>query len=257
MPDTLLSILMPCLKCRDSGLLRERLEQQSRGLPVEVLTHFDNGELKSGVKRQALTDKAKGKYICFLDDDDWIYPNYVEELVNGCELGVDVVTFNLHMKRGDHRSDEIWYYGLDHKDERRKGLMAANHLCAWKKEIATLVGWCPFLGYGDDQLWYKTLLASNYVQSEHHIDQILYEYRFNPTASQNQSQQRVKFGRNYCRTGLRCFWTPEGTIVVEVGQLVGTRRVRHSDRVEVVTNKGKIETRDLSDLEFIAKVKSS
>lgn len=38
---------------------------------------FLNGGLSIGKKREQLVEQATGKYLCFLDDDEDIAPNYI------------------------------------------------------------------------------------------------------------------------------------------------------------------------------------
>lgn len=259
--EPILSILIPGLVFRDSAKLLEELQKQSYDKPVEVLLDIDNGEELSGVKRQRLVNKAKGKYIAFLDDDDWIYPNYIDRLLDGCSRDVDVVTFELHMKRQDKRPNEVWEYRLNHKDDRKFGRMVANHLCAWKKSLATKVGWCPYLGYGDDQLWYKPLLASGLPKTEYHIDQILYEYRHSPNTTRNQTKDIVRFGRSYCGKGLDCFWSNEGTIYVQQGIISenSKRQIRDTPKetTKVITNLGLVAVVNRKELDWFATVRSA
>ena len=69
---------------------------------VEVLVDdskkFLDGGVSIGEKRNSLVQKASGEYLCFLDDDDEITPNYIEQLVRMCEKGKDIVTFRTLVK---------------------------------------------------------------------------------------------------------------------------------------------------------------
>ena len=40
-------------------------------------------------------DEAQGEFICFIDDDDWISANYLEELINVAQDGADIVASNV------------------------------------------------------------------------------------------------------------------------------------------------------------------
>ena len=61
---------------------------------VDVLLNIDNKEKSTGVKRQELLDQATGKYIIFIDDDDWIEPCYVSELLKAAESDADCFAIN-------------------------------------------------------------------------------------------------------------------------------------------------------------------
>jgi hypothetical protein len=67
-----------------NGLLKRIREKVSRIAPnlrVEYLTYFDNREMSIGLKRQWLLERAAGKYMSFVDDDDDITDAYIEDLV--------------------------------------------------------------------------------------------------------------------------------------------------------------------------------
>jgi len=74
---------------------------------IEVLVddsaRFIDGGLSIGKKREALVQRANGKYLNFCDDDDRIAPNYLETLVRLCQHDRDVVTF-----RNFTRLDNFW-----------------------------------------------------------------------------------------------------------------------------------------------------
>lgn len=63
---------------------------------VEVNTpKFIDGGDSIGKKRQAGLIQSKGKYVCWLDDDDDISPDYVETLLRMAYMSdFDVITFN-------------------------------------------------------------------------------------------------------------------------------------------------------------------
>lgn len=192
-------------------LITTPLHYQS--IKAEFIRFIDDGTLSSGIKRATLTSLAKGKYICFIDDDDFLADDYVDQLLAGCTSNADVVTFNLQfVKEGIPK--EVWKFGL-HPNHRREGLMCVNHLCAWKREIATKVNWDPLLGNSDDRLWFEPLFHSGAVQTQFHIDKSLYFYDYHANVTLNQKQKRIEFTKNYIGRGLRCFKDKHGEILVE------------------------------------------
>src|SRR5687768_903403 len=54
-------------------------------LTADASPSFLNGGLSIGKKRESLVNQATGKYICFLDDDESIAPNYLEVLYDLCK----------------------------------------------------------------------------------------------------------------------------------------------------------------------------
>ena len=49
---------------------------------VEILIEKDNREMSVGRKRNVLIDKAKGEYVCFIDDDDFISKDYLNIILD-------------------------------------------------------------------------------------------------------------------------------------------------------------------------------
>jgi len=115
----ILSILIPSIPERRNKLtlllneLYKQVSDLNRNHPslgsVEILIDdsikFSEGGLSIGAKRDLLKQRAGGKYLCFLDDDDGITPNYVETLVRLCSEGQSIVTFRTLIKN-DH------YWGI-------------------------------------------------------------------------------------------------------------------------------------------------
>lgn len=216
---------------------------------VEIVVKSDDGELTSGVKRQMLVNEANGMYVAFIDDDDMVAEDYVKTILAACEATPDVVTFNLELTRTDRSGREVWRYHLG-EDQRRFGNMTANHLCAWRKDLATLVGWCPYLGYGDDQLWYKPLLASGKAVTEFHINRVMYHYQYSHTETCNQRPRVVHDSLDYIRGGLECYWLQD-TIAIEHG----TFRSRKPNHKWIVNNLGQSQEVHQSQLQLIELVR--
>src|SRR5258708_3290267 len=96
--NPVLSILTPAVPSRLEHLqkLVAEINRQSKienRKCVEHLILLDNKARPVGDKRQALLDIARGDYVAFVDEDDWISDDYVAELLPRCESGPDVVTF--------------------------------------------------------------------------------------------------------------------------------------------------------------------
>ena len=56
---------------------------------VELVMQIDDGEATIGEKRNEALAKAEGKYICYIDDDDEVAPNYVELILNAIKNDPD------------------------------------------------------------------------------------------------------------------------------------------------------------------------
>lgn len=219
----LISFLICGMTDRPWEKLLSEIKRQikSQKHPCEVLVTVDSGEHSSGKKRNRLVQSAAGEYIAFIDDDDEVSKDYVSSLANAAaEHKTDIVSFIMEVsirKTMRHRlkRTEKWKLGL-WDDNRRRGKMSANHLCCWKREIATKVAWCDSLGYGDDQLWYGPLNVAGIAKTCHFINRVLYKYLFVANKTKNQTSQRVIESRRYFGSGLRCFMV-NGEIFIEDG----------------------------------------
>jgi glycosyltransferase involved in cell wall biosynthesis len=179
----ILSILIPSIPSRiESHLIAliSELEAQINALnnpsEVELLIVCDNKRRSIGYKRQALLDIAKGDYVCWIDDDDIVKPNYVAELVNGCKQDVDVVTFKqwviinrgipmgLTFELGYEKNDEPSLNGFKRPPW---------HVCAWRRSIA-IEGKYPDSMYGEDWEYLKQIIPL--AKTSHHIDDYLCVY---------------------------------------------------------------------------------
>ena len=96
-----LSILIPAIPERANMLMNllDKLYNQLDGIPidndVEILVFMDNRVRSIGMKREGLKKLAKGKYFCFLDDDDDVTDDYLFELWSKCkDEDVDVICFD-------------------------------------------------------------------------------------------------------------------------------------------------------------------
>jgi hypothetical protein len=197
----ILSILIPALSFRPWEEIKNELERQKSLLvdssSVEILVGLDSGEMTSGKKRNLLVSQSRGKYRAFVDDDDKVSYDYLKRLVDGCKTGADVVTFSVRFIRTDDpEKREVWRLGL-WEDDRDNGVMSANPLCAWRRDIADRVSFCPDLGYGDDKLWYVPLIASGIPKTVYDIPSVLYTYVYDPNNTINQAERQTGYARDY------------------------------------------------------------
>lgn len=221
-----LSILIPHLAHRDVTPLLTKLLDQAAGHPVEVLIETDSGELTSGQKRNKLMQQAKGEYVAFVDDDDDVSSIYVSSLLQGVRASPDVVSFNLFYQAPDHT--EVWRFGL-HRNSRPHGLMAINHLCAWRRTLAERVMWCPHLGFKDDHLWFEPLVHSNLVETVWAINRELYIYQYHPQVTRQQTSPLKEYTKKYIGPGLTCYMDHDQEIYIQCQRNPVYVRNRHNE----------------------------
>lgn len=206
--NPVLAVLVPTLNSRPWQKLVAELERQAHASANAVVIALpDDGQRTSGSKRQELclrADAAGAEYQAFVDDDDWVAPDYVDKLVAGCASGVDVIGFDLQYVNATAGTEQTWRFGL-HENDRSTGRMCVNHLCAWRCELARKVAWCPHLGYGDDLLWFQPLYHAGLVKTCRHVPATLYHYRYSKGGSANQNLDSVKKSLAYAGSGLGCY----------------------------------------------------
>ena len=182
------SILIPAITERLNQLrtLCEELENQiaASKQDVEIVSVVDNRKVSVGRKRQSVLDASHGHFVAFVDDDDWIMPNYVERITSAIMANKDlsVVTFN-NISYINQNPPAIVEMRLGNPNEpyRVGGFKrAAWHVCAWNVNVAKHCRF-PDHSYGEDWAWAEQCNAL--AKTEHHIPEILHVYRHDMTKS--------------------------------------------------------------------------
>lgn len=178
MPNKLLDILICSLYEREKELdnLCGVLSPQA-GDDIGILVECDKREMSVGTKRNKLLSLATAEYVCFVDDDDMIAPNYVDLIRSALEkrpdcVGIEgIITFDgrgprkfIHSKRYDHWFEKNGIY-----------YRTPNHLNPVKRELAVQVGF-PDSRHGEDAVYSSNLFPR--LQSEEYIDGPIYFYNY-------------------------------------------------------------------------------
>lgn len=152
---------------------------------------YMDGGLSIGKKRQSLVDQAKGKYLCFLDDDEDIAPNYLETLVRLCQLDKDCCTFKAIAK-----TDTYWTVidmSIYHHDTEATPDMEVKrnlwHVCPIRSSIAKKYSFTD-INYGEDALWLEKVRRD--VNSEAKSNAVLLQY--NHSSIKSESDKIIKAG---------------------------------------------------------------
>src|SRR5690606_1110898 len=112
------------------------------------------GTCSTGEKRNDLMRQAKGEYIWFIDDDDWIEHDAMTEVIKGCESGADVICYNGYMTTNGH-SRVDWEIRLGHpycatqRDGKEFYLRYPNHISPMRRELAMKARF-PKTNHGED-----------------------------------------------------------------------------------------------------------
>jgi len=178
---TVLSVLVCSLERRNALLntLMSKLIPQANGV-VEVITQLDNGQLSTGAKRNKLLDRAYGKYVCFIDDDDMVEDDYVMQILTAINKShPDVIGIRLkHFIDGNHHGDtehsikyDTWINDIN--QPIAKYYRCPNHLNPVLKDIAKQVRY-PEVYLGEDRDY--SLRLKPLIKTEEMIEKPIYFY---------------------------------------------------------------------------------
>lgn len=179
-----LSLLIPTIK-RHETLLAELMQELNKQIEpyegqVEIL--IDDHETDStGLKRNRLLKKAKGKYLAFFDADDKPSENYINWLMEGIEKDVDccslkgIITY-------DGVNPEIFEHSIKYSEWKStnneiKHERYPNHLNCIKSSIAKKFKF-PDQSWAEDKAWSDLVHQSGLIKTEHYIEGVLYHYLY-------------------------------------------------------------------------------
>ncbi len=142
---------------------------------IEFLYLGDNMKLSLGKKRQLLLEIASGDYVVFVDDDDELSSDYIDQLLEGIKSGADVVNFKVGYSLNGGEEKPVVYSKNFKKDNNFTDRFERlpNHIMCIKRSIALKVGYKDMY-YAEDADFSKRLLP--HLKTEHNIDKILYRY---------------------------------------------------------------------------------
>lgn len=188
---TILSILIPTIpeRCEMFTVLFNELNNQLQYIEtthpdlgqVEILVddskRFIDGGLSIGKKREALVKRAEGKYLCFLDDDDFIAKNYLETLLRLCRQDADVCTFSNLTKMENYWmivDMSLKYLVNDQATPEYIIRRRPWHICPVRSLFAKLHNFSD-INYGEDWAWFEQVLT--HCTTEAKSGAVLHEYR--------------------------------------------------------------------------------
>lgn len=197
MNNIILSILIPSIPKRygilaklAGELYKQKLYMQtfhsSLG-EIEIIVdgseRFLDGGLSIGKKREKLVTEANGKYLCFLDDDEQIAPNYLETLVRLCIQDKDVCTFRSLAKLDNYWTVINMELGFMNEDATPIRVVNRNawHVCPVKSKWAKLHTFDD-INYGEDWKWFEQVLK--HCETQAHTDAVIHSYQHSSSTSE-------------------------------------------------------------------------
>ncbi len=184
----ILSILIPTLPERKHFLdeilkvIKDQLNILLAHDKVEILVDERARHITTGTKRNDLLQKARGKYVWFIDDDDDIYPYAINDILEACTKNPDVIGINGIMTTDGSKQID-WEIRLGHpykavqKDGKEYYLRHPNHITPMKREHAIKVKF-PDKTTFEDYEWAKQINDAGYLKTQEIIDKPIYHYKF-------------------------------------------------------------------------------
>ena len=181
-----LSILICSLECRAVSffkVLSSIWGQIHDPEEVQILFEVDDGTLPIGAKRNKLITRARGDYLCFVDDDDEISSNYVTQILEAIVSEPDCVGIKLKYFRDDV-CQGVAHHSKIYDTWRTKQLgtgsyfyeRTPNHINPIKSSIAKCIKF-PDVDFGEDREW--SLRIYPLLKTHVEIEEIIYFYKFN------------------------------------------------------------------------------
>ena len=151
---------------------------------ARVLLNRDDGQAAVGSKRTQLMLAAEARHVAFVDDDDWVHPDYLGRVMEALVTDPDVVGFRVaYSVNGVPQKPAIHSITNDGWSETDDAyLRDLSHLNPLRKRYAVMG--LPFQpGFGEDRAWAERVKATGLVQSEVFIPAELYSYRYSTSGS--------------------------------------------------------------------------
>jgi hypothetical protein len=163
---------------------------------VEIKIHDAGRSMPTGTKRNELIVQSQGHYFCFIDDDDVVPEYYVEELLNAIMKTPDVITFIGYMTtNGLKRENFTIRLGSDYVTVDGHHYRFPNHLCCFKRSAVDQVRFQD-IWYQEDYRYALEIKNKNLLQSEVHIEKVMYWYDWIPAPAPIKVQPKQgKFRR--------------------------------------------------------------
>jgi len=209
-----ITFLIPSITGRENSLrtlinsIREKMERIAPQLRYTIDLAFDNREMSIGMKRERLLQESKGKYSAFIDDDDDITNEYIEDLLQTIEGSYPVMRL-----RG--RIDAYTFtHSIENslKDPMARGevfLRPSNHLNPMLTDIAKMLHFKDAVR-GEDLEWTIRLAQTGFLTHEYKSDDSRIHYIYNMGERKVHQRTLELQQQTTYDTMLSMVWTPNG-----------------------------------------------
>lgn len=159
--------------------LMDQIKQAGLEDKVEVLFYCDNREATVGYKRNQLLLASKGKYVCFIDDDDDVHDRYIEMIYERLLRNPDCINLiGVMTRNGNDPRRFIHSIEYDHYFESKKVYYRPpNHLNPMRRSIAIQYLF-PEKNVGEDTDWAMKIAKAKLLKTEERIAEPYYYYQW-------------------------------------------------------------------------------
>lgn len=185
-----LSILIPSIPSRFSKAqaLYLRLLEMSEGKDIEILMLTDNKKRSIGAKCNDLKSAAKGKYFCFIHDDDELIS--LDKIYLATFQNVDVIDFKAECSNSDgskyivtqRLGNDVEHNTVDGRYLDCKRPPFPN--CAWHHKFKQHD--FEDISYSEDWTFIEKCLP--HAKTEVFIDKVLFRYNFSPELTEASTE---------------------------------------------------------------------
>ena len=187
-----LSILIPSVPARMKFFLPRLLGQIDDQIEahddVEVIILYDNKKRILGKKRNDLLALAQGEYLAFIDDDDRISEDYLDEIMSAIHAGdSDCIVFDSICTINIDEPLRCKYgieYEYNNAQPPNVWTGKPAHTMVYKSSLAKAHLYNDDSGYGEDMDWVAR--ACKDIKIQHRIDKVLYYYDFNSLTTETR-----------------------------------------------------------------------
>jgi|688.fasta_scaffold18176_5 glycosyltransferase involved in cell wall biosynthesis len=176
-----LSILIATIESR-AALFAElylKIDRQ-KTQEVEILSEIDNKQISIGRKRQILLERAKGDYVVFIDDDDDVSMDYIDQILQAIKTEPDCVGMLIDCDMQGVKRNAIASLKYNNWGENKDGfkyVRSPYHKTPVKRWIALKAGF-PDKRFGEDYEYSMRLINSGLLKTEVMVKSPIYFYRY-------------------------------------------------------------------------------
>ena len=162
------------------------------GKKIEVIFYRDDCKKSVGYKRNQLLKNARGKYVCFVDDDDFVHPKYIKMIYEklqtnpDCVKLVGIMTYN--KKKTFKRIHSI--ENKEYKNTKEVLYRPPTHINPIRRSIAIQFKF-PEYDFSEDKWWTMEICKSGLLKTEAKIETPYYFYNFDEEKSETWRKRHI------------------------------------------------------------------